>query len=182
MNIDPHGFWSNDTLEGHIFDKHLASALGELLNGFSVIDLGCGHGEYTKYLISCGIACDGYDGNPNTPQLTEGACKVLDLSQTVVLGKQYDYVLSLEVGEHIPAQYEWIFINNLHRLNRKGVILSWAVEGQGGAGHFNEHNNDYIRHVFEALGYKPALEVEQKLRGATTLPWFKNTIMVFNKN
>lgn len=181
MNINEHGFWENDTFEGHVFDEPLARALGETFLGNSVVDLGCGHGAYTHYLISCGIHCVGYDGNPNTPLLTNGLCNVLDLSQRVHLGTQYDYVLSLEVGEHIPKEFEHTFIHNLDKLNRKGIVLSWAIEGQGGDGHVNCQNNDYIRNIFEMLGYKSAPDIETKLREASTLWWFKNTIMVFKR-
>ena len=61
--------------------------------------------------------------------------------------------MSLEVGEHIPKEYEDIFINNLHNNNNKGIILSWAILGQGGFGHVNEQNNDYIKSKMSNLGY-----------------------------
>jgi hypothetical protein len=48
------------------------------------------------------------------------------------------------VAEHIPPEYESIFIENLISCNRKGIILSWAIPGQGGHGHFNEKPNDYV--------------------------------------
>ena len=181
MKIDKHGFWSNNSLEGHWFDTNLATAIMGYIKGNTVVDLGCGHGMYTKILRINGIECDGFDGNPNTPALTDGICQVLDLSQDVSIDKVYDYVLCLEVGEHIPAIYEETFINNLDKLNRKGIILSWAVNGQGGAGHVNEHSNDYIRHIMEGIGYTSQPKIEQELREAAKLWWFKNTIMVFNR-
>ena len=42
-------------------------------------------------------------------------------------------VMSLEVGEHIPADYEAIFLDNLARHAKEGVLLSWARPNQGGA-------------------------------------------------
>ena len=32
-----------------------------------------------------------------------------------------------------------------HRHNSRGIVLSWALEGQGGASHVNERNNDYVK-------------------------------------
>ena len=70
-----------------------------------------------------------YDGSPNVAAVTNGLCNTLDLSKPHNIGAS-DWVLSLEVGEHIPRQYEDAFIQNLHNSNRLGMVLSWAVEGQ----------------------------------------------------
>jgi hypothetical protein len=48
-------------------------------------------------------------------------------------------------------------------------------------GHFNEQNNDYIKDKFNKLGYFNNIELEKELRNNSSLPWFKNTIMVFEK-
>ena len=106
---------------------------------------------------------------------------MLDLAVPVDLGKQYDWVLSLEVGEHIPKEYEAEFIANLDRHAREGVILSWAVKGQGGHGHVNNQDNDYLKAIFEDYGYINDLVAEEALRDASTTPWFPNTLMVFRK-
>ncbi len=90
-------------------------------------------------------------------------------------------MLSLEVGEHIPKEYERVFIENLHRHNINGIVLSWALKGQGGFGHFNEQNNDYIKELMAEYGYFNDVEAENSLRKKATLWWFKNTIMVFRK-
>ena len=55
----------------------------------------------------------------------------------------------------------------------------WAVKGQGGTGHFNEQNNDYIKRIFAQLGWYNDLEAENQLREQATVSWFKNTVMVF---
>ncbi|KAK7004452.1 hypothetical protein BgiMline_005973, partial [Biomphalaria glabrata] len=39
----------------------------------------------------------------------------------------YDWILSIEVAEHIPAKFEEIYLDNLVRHAREGIILSWAV-------------------------------------------------------
>ena len=180
--VNPHGFWEGDG--GHIFDERLAEALAGFFKrnaASSIVDLGCGEGKYVKHLRECGLNVDGFDGNPNCPFVTNGMCKVLDLAVPSVLEKSYDWVLSLEVAEHLPSQYERIFCKNLHNNNASGIVMSWAVEGQGGHGHFNERNNDYVKEIFEDLGYENDTESEIVLRNASTLWWFKKTIMVFRK-
>lgn len=184
MIIDSNtGIWLNNSLEGHGFDSRLSKALINILhknNVKEVYDFGCGHGLYTREFISNNIECEGFDGNPNTKNLTAGLCNVLDLSKTFNL-KQKEYVITLEVGEHIPKLFEEVFIDNIHRHNTKGIILSWAVVGQGGDGHVNCQNNDYIKEIFKNLGYTNDIEEELYLRYNSTFDWFRNTIMVFKK-
>jgi tryptophanyl-tRNA synthetase len=119
--------------------------------------------------------------DPNTPELTNNLGKVLDLSIPKKFDEPFDWVMSLEVGEHLPQKFEDIFINNLHNNNKYGIILSWAVKGQCGHGHCNEQNNDYIKSKICKLGYLNDIITETKLREDSTLFWFKNTIMVFRK-
>lgn len=182
--ISEKGYWiGEDVVCEHAFDGKLCQALITFFRtkGGTVCDLGCGMGEYTRKMREAGISADGFDGNPNTPQLTNGLANVLDLSVPVNFPKKYDWVLSLEVGEHLPPEYERIFINNVVNNNCKGIILSWAVEGQGGYGHFNCRNNDYVKQQIMDCGYDNDIETEKWLRDNVELSWFKNTIMVFIK-
>jgi cyclopropane fatty-acyl-phospholipid synthase-like methyltransferase len=93
----------------------------------------------------------------------------------------FDWIVSLEVGEHIPKEFQDNFIQNLHRHNKEGIVLSWALPGQGGHHHVNEMTNDQVRNLFHPLGYTSDYEMEKKFREAATLGWFKNSILVFRK-
>lgn len=185
LRIHPHGYWvSQDGIDQQAFDQSVCSTLIQFFksHGASVVDFGCGNGAYVRAFSAAGLRCDGYDGNPLTEPLTEGACRVLDLSLPVDLETTYDWVLSLEVGEHIPSQFENSFLGNIDRHNRKGVILSWAIPGQGGYGHINERSNEYIRKRFTEMGYFGDIVLEQQLRDSTSnCWWFRNTIMVFRR-
>ena len=185
MSIHENGFWQGlEASSQHCYDSPLA---GSLVNFFkteqatSVVDLGCGMGNYVKTFQENDINAIGFDGNPNTPELTNNLCNILDLSTPKQFDEPFDWVMSLEVGEHLPSQFEEIFIHNLHNNNKFGIVLSWAIKGQGGHGHFNEQNNDYVKSKMEQLGYINDIEQENKLRAAATFSWFKNTIMVFRK-
>jgi len=143
MIINKRGYFE-DSNPGHPIDenlgKYLCQYFGSKYAGHTVLDLGCGDGYYTKllrenpYSVGNKIQCDGYDGNPNTPQLTNGICGILDLTVSFKLVKKYHTVLCLEVGEHIPKTYFLNFIENIHNNNTEEVILSWAIPGQGGHG------------------------------------------------
>jgi hypothetical protein len=53
----------------------------------------------------------------------------------------YDWVQSFEVGEFVQQAKTTVFIENLLRHASKGVIISWAVIGQGGFYHINNKSN-----------------------------------------
>ena len=65
------------------------------------------------------------------------------------------------------------------RLGRKGVVMSWAVEGQEGIGHINCRNNDYVEGRMASLGFQLDYDKTIQLRTVASLPWFKFTVMVF---
>ncbi len=54
--------------------------------------------------------------------------------------------MSIEVGEHLPIQYESIFMENLVRHAKIGIIMTWCepIEDGIGLGHFNERPLHYI--------------------------------------
>ena len=178
------GIWQDNNLVEHKYDAPLNSMLIEILKekkAKSIVDFGCGPGEYAKSIINERFECDCCDGNPHTNELSSGLCFVQDLSIDFDLNKKYDCVLCLEVGEHIPEEYESVFINNILKHSNGLIILSWATIGQGGHGHVNEHPNDYIQELFKLHGYSRNVEIESRLRSVAQWWWFKNTIMVFEK-
>lgn len=176
MKIAETGFWQGNTESFHKFDEPLAKELCKLFKSTAVVDLGCGEGKYVKALNEAGIVASGYDGNHNT-ELYQN-CKVHDLTTPLNI-LPVNWVLSLEVGEHIPSEHTASYINNLKRLNRNGIVLSWAIPGQGGDGHVNELPNEEVIAMFPEYSYDK--KTSERLRKAATLWWFKNTIMVFKK-
>ena len=103
----------------------------------SVLDLGCGNCSVVAELNKNNIKATGVDQN----NLIAHSVKH-DLTTPYFNPK--DYVQSFEVGEHIPKEFESIFIDNITKNARKGIILSWAIPGQGGDGHINEKSTSYI--------------------------------------
>lgn len=184
MKINTRGFWENDTTIGHHNDTPLCSILINFLKTNEIktlLDLGCGPAFYVSEIIKESIQCEAYDGNPNTPELTKGLGKVVDLSENIDLGKTFDFVLSLEVGEHIPKEFEDVYINNVLKHSHNYVLLSWAIPNQRGDGHVNEQPNDYIINKITSLGFKYDEDISTELRKSAQAWWFKNTLMLFKK-
>ena len=164
------------------FDAPLAGQLAVLLRVCSVGDFGCGIGLYTEYLNARGCRCRGFDGIPQIGQITGGLVEYLDLSRPQTLDEVFDWVLCLEVLEHIPRDFEAVALDTLHRHNRQGVVISWAVPGQAGLGHVNCRPNEYVADWFVGHGYRHDLPTQQRLRQSASIAWLKNTLMVFRRS
>lgn len=173
--------------KGHALPSDpIAETLEELFRAegvISVSDFGAGVGQYGVYLKSHipGLIYQAYDGAGDIESYTNGFVKYSDFTQLLDLPVT-EWVLSLEVGEHIPSKYEGIFIRNLHRHNCKGLILSWGVPGQDGENHINLHSNTYVMNIFHSLGYLRDFELEAKLRNPeSNHEWFVKSAMAFRR-
>jgi len=106
--------------------------------------------------------------------------KFLDLTLPQYWLPRYDWVLSLEVLEHIPAQYEKIVLDNIDRAARHGVVLSWAVLGQPGFHHVNNRPLKYVKETMSnRYGFRMDLNTSVMLRNQATLSWLRNNVMVY---
>lgn len=179
--MDNRGSWTTEEeFATHVFDGELCNIIIATFPVSTAVDIGCGRGDYVMALREAGIACWGFDGSPSTGELSGGVCETMDFSEPRDIG-QFDLVLCLEVGEHVPVGYEQTFIDNICKASREYVCLSWAVAGQGGTGHVNCRNNGYIINEMQKRGFEIDWEHTEYLRERSTLPWFKESLMVFNK-
>jgi hypothetical protein len=175
---------SDDNIIKHHNDYGLLSSLIKIFEEKKIsklCDMGCGNAFYIKKLSELNILCEGYDGNPYTEEITDGFAKVIDLSEKVNLGKKFDCIMSLEVGEHIPVKSENIFIKNLIRHTDKYILLSWAILGQDGDGHVNTRNNEYIITKMKNYGFDYSEKISNFFRISADKWYFKKTLMFFEK-
>lgn len=164
------------------FDEPLAQTICDLYKDEtnSVCDLGCGIGKYTKFFSKYWNVVHGYEGNITAIEnRVYDYIYQIDLSNSCNLDISYDLCVCLEVGEHIPEQHETTFINNLYKLTRKYLVLSWAVRGQKGKGHVNCLDNEEVIDKLSEWGFIYLNSDSDKLRNNCTLNWFKNTLMAF---
>jgi len=186
MPISDTGFWVDvDFEKEHCFDKSLASSILTFLQTRGIkkmYDFGCGPGQYVQKMREGGIESIGYDGNPITSRFLN--CNVADITNPDFTLEPVDCVLCLEVGEHVPNQFERVLFDNIDKhVNPGGIlILSWAIPGQGGYGHVNCQTNQYVRSQIIPRGYTSLPDIESTLRNHSSLSWFKHTILVFQKN
>ena len=159
----------------------LASRLGA--PGSSVNDFGAGVGIYGLELMRLlpNVTYRAYDGAGDSRQATNGFVAFADLTFINLSLPRADWVLSLEVGEHVPLVKEGAYVRNLHAHNCRGILLSWGIVGQTGHHHVNTHRAGYIVSMFKDLGYVFDGAQTFRLRKAALLPWFRRSIYVFER-
>lgn len=168
--------------------KYLTPAGG---NKITVIDIGAGVGQYGCFFRSQNAQLDwrGYDGAENVESFTSGWVKWIDVTDVsfdtiTPPGFVADWVMSLEVGEHISSNATESMIDLLHKYNKNGVVLSWAVPGQDGHSHINLKPNSEVVAMMAKRGYsqdKWCLDFQNEGRVLAQYGWFKNTFMVFKR-
>jgi len=174
----------------------LSTMLAELFSGASVLDLGAGLAHYEADWERKGLVgrSDGilsvrmFDGAENVEKVTGGRVVWADLSEPLEDILPADWVLSLEVGEHIQAgSSSETFIRNLHEHNTRGIVVSWGVPGQGGHFHINELVAETVLNKFLSFGdYFFDNDLSNKLRivasSGQCCAWFEKTIYVFRRS
>ncbi len=149
----------------------------------SVSDFGTGVGQYGYYLKTNipDLIYYGYDGASNVKSFTHGFVRYADFTHSLDF-PIIKWVLSLDVGEHIPSKYEGMFIQNLHCHNCNSIILSWGILGQVGGNHINLQTNEYIEKIFQEIGYDRDLIIEGDLQNCeNNHKFFANSAMVYRR-
>jgi len=103
--------------------KRIEKTLDHLNTGMRILDLGCGDGWFTKYLISKGYDCVGVDTNiENKHPFYRGTADKIPFSD-----KYFDCIIMFEVIEHIqPSCYNEI--NRVLKEHGKLVISTILPE------------------------------------------------------
>ena len=189
--IAPTGYW--DAEKAHLVHTTcplLADWIARFLSSdrdTPLRDFGCGVGGYMKRLEEAGFRhVLGFEGAPPLEKVCSSHIAQHDLTVPLSGTGARGNVLCLEVAEHIPDQFESVFLDTLtdHCAEGRFLILSWAVPGQGGDGHVNCRTNEYAieRMKERGLTYMPiATQDARQFISDTKLFWFKNTLMVFKR-
>ena len=143
----------------------------------SVLDIGCGQGEWVEMFsrvvdnaIGVDIAAPGGDRTFRC-----------DLTEPLYLGKagSWDLVLCLETAEHLPESAADTLVDSCVR-HAPSVVFSAAVPGQEGIGHINCQPHEYWHEKFATRGYKmfdpfrPILRREQRVS-----PWYRENMFLY---
>jgi SAM-dependent methyltransferase len=129
----------------------------KLVQPQSVVDIGCGTGTWLSVFQEFGLSdIYGVDGDwvdDSQLEIPTEQFQRRDLTQPLVLGRQFDLAMSLEVAEHLPAVCADSFVDTLVR-HAPVVLFSAAIPYQGGRHHLDEQWPEYWASRFLAQGYR----------------------------
>lgn len=151
----------------------------------SVLDVGAGVGAWASEWLRAGVvdvrAVDGAYAEDSALLIPADRFVAHDLRTPLDLGRRFDLVQSLEVGEHIPDANADALVATLVR-HGDVILFSAAVPGQGGENHVNEQPLEYWRQKFGTHGYAAFDWLRPQIADAKRVqPWYRyNTILYAN--
>lgn len=143
----------------------VCGAVCEVLDPTSLIDVGCGIGDYVSGFLMHGVNACGVEGSKNCiPYLAAPEDKIFirDLREIIDVG-YYDVALCLEVLEHIEEEFADTIVYNLNCMSDR-VLVSAAPPGQKGHYHVNCQEKQYWIEKFAKYGFKRDESIEERIK------------------
>ena len=158
----------------------------ELLNPKSVVDVGCGLGQWLYVFKKNGVKkILGIDGDhvPKEKIYVIENFFEFDLNncENYINDEKFDLAMSLEVAEHLAEDKAEVFINMLIRLSDT-IIFSAALPGQTGEKHFNEQYPEYWIRLFKKHGYNIYDPFRKRFWSSDVNWWYSQNMFLFVKN
>jgi SAM-dependent methyltransferase len=155
----------------------------DLAGPASVVDVGCGRGQWLAVVRECGIqdvfGLDGRDVDTTRLAIPPECFREVDLSTGFSIERRFDLVLCLEVAEHLPASRAERFLDCLTALGPV-VAFSAAIPHQGGVHHVNEQWPDYWIRRFDDRGYRSFDPIRAGIwDNASVEYWYAQNLLVF---
>jgi len=155
----------------------------DLIKPKSVIDVGCGTGEFLSVFKENGVedilGIEGEWINKNNLRIPQKFFIQTNLEKPVKLDKKFDLVVSLEVAEHLFKEFAKTFVETLTNLGSV-VIFSAAIPFQNGIHHVNKQWPSYWAKLFRQKGYVPIDCIRKKIWGNKDVSfWYSQNILLF---
>ena len=155
----------------------------DLIQPRSVVDVGCGTGEFLRVFAKHGVAdilgIDGKYLDRSLLAIPETSFRAVDIRQPFTLSRTFDLALCLEVGEHLDAVYAATLVTTLTSL-APVVLFSAAIPEQGGAHHVNEQWPDYWAELFAEHAYVPVDAIRKRIWDDGRISvWYRQNSLLF---
>jgi SAM-dependent methyltransferase len=155
-----------------------------LTGATSVVDVGCGDGQWLKTFKANGISdLLGVDGPWVDPSaFTPGQFVSADLARPLELDRRFDLAVCLEVAEHLIADSAPTLVASLARM-APVVMFSAAIPRQGGIDHLNEQWPEYWARLFDQHGFRPVDAIRPRVWNSAVETWYaQNTIIYVDRD
>lgn len=174
--------WHWDSL---FFDIPPFRYIAEKYSPESVLDIGCGIGQYLALFKSLGTkTVFGVDGIPAAAVqgvLEPEDYSVRNLTEPLTLGRRFDIVVCVEVIEHIPEASSSTLLDSIDTHATNLIIFSAAEPLQPGNGHINcRPLAEWLDHWAER-GWIPHLADSLGMRALATMSWFRRNLVVLKR-
>jgi SAM-dependent methyltransferase len=162
----------------------ITSILHQQLAVSSVLDVGCARGTWLRAWTKLGIidvyGIDGEYVDRRALEIPMSTFSAMNLNVGFDLGRQFDLVQSLEVGEHIEESASENFVDSLARHASRYILFSAAPPGQGGEYHINEQPYEFWRQKFEKNGFATLDALRPAIIDDTQISyWYRYNTLLF---
>jgi len=142
----------------------------------SMADFGAGGGQYSTWLNETGlIESFAFDGSKQANTWVSQINLIADNH----LWRTFDWVMCLEVGEHVPKQFSGMLLSNIQRHARKGIVMSWSNDWEG-IGHVNcLPQEQFVALVEKTTGFVHDRAASEVVRGGCEIEYIGRTVAVF---
>jgi SAM-dependent methyltransferase len=149
----------------------------------SVIDLGCGMGEWLSVFEKAGVReVRGVDGHHIPHQqiaIPADRFTTHDLTTPYSAGRRYDLAICLEVAEHLPPESGACLVRSLVDL-APVVLFSAAIPNQPGEHHVNCQWPAYWADLFAEHGHLVIDTLRFELWNDSRIDWwYRQNIMIY---
>lgn len=158
--------------------KPVCEAINTALGPKSVVDVGCGIGDYVSYFErELGLLAYGIEGSENAIKYFKSThILIRDLRDRIDIGMIFDVAICFEVAEHIEPEYVPIFLFNLVNLSDR-IVMSAAAPGQKGHHHVNCQPRAYWIKKMKNFGFEENEVIVNMIRSLWE-PWRRKKEML----
>ena len=176
--------WHSEHHEKTIYSaRRILEILLKILPVKSVLDVGCGHGDWLQVALDLGVeqvsGCDGPWTNINELLIPHESFRSVDMRKPFRLGQKFDLALCLEVAEHLAEEHAADFVDSIVA-HADLVFFGAAIPYQGGYRHVNEQWPSWWKRLFADKGFQRFDPVRRAVWDDSSVHfWYKQNALLY---